>query len=100
MTFKLLVQFIELIAFVAAIIIMAKELGDVEKGQVSQEALTGGSRALVGLLAMINPIFAGAIFHYGWRKRLPMKAKTANRFSFLGFFLIFGALVIYVVVSG
>jgi hypothetical protein len=96
MTFKVVVQFIEFASFVVAIIVMVKELGNVDKGQVSYEPLTGGRKTIVALLALVNPIVAGAIFYYGWRTRLPSKAKTANLFSFLGGLSIFCGLILYV----
>ncbi len=96
MVFKVAYQLTEIITFIAAIILMAQELGQLSTGEVSEKPLRGGKQLFVELIALVNPIAAGAIFYYGWRKRLPLMAKTANHFSFLGFFLLI-AVLLYIV---
>jgi len=52
---------------------------------VSEEPLTVGQKILVWVLCLLNPVVAGAIMYYGWRKSLPAKAKTANHISLIAF---------------
>jgi hypothetical protein len=53
------------------------------EGQVSQEPLTLREKVITWLLCFFNPIWGGAIMYYSWKKRLPLKAKQANRISFV-----------------
>lgn len=58
----------------------------------SNVQLAGHQRYVVPFLCIINPVFSGAIFYYGWRNVFPKKAQTANHWS-LGAFLV--ALIVY-----
>ena len=66
---------------------MNKEKQKVPDGQVSREVLAGKDVILVWVLSVLNPIITGAILYYGWRKKLPVKAKKANHIT-LWVFLI------------
>ncbi len=50
--------------------------------------LSRREKVFVWLFCLIMPVIAGAIFYYGWKKRLPIKAKQANYISMLAFVLI------------
>lgn len=71
--------------FVATIIFEIVTKKKVAFGQVSNDSLTGGEMALTWVFCFFNPFMAGAILYYGWRNRLPTKAKSANRISWMAF---------------
>ena len=54
---------------------------------LSEEPLTANEKILTWICCIFNPIIAGAILYYGWRKRLPTKAKQANRISWVAFLI-------------
>lgn len=76
-----------IISIVGSLITMkkAKKNLNLEKGL--QELLVGDEKKKVFILSLLNPIWAGIIFYFGWRKVLPMKAKTANHMTFLALFI-------------
>jgi hypothetical protein len=55
--------------------------------QVSQDPLTKKEKIIIWIICVFTPIWGGAIFNYGWKKLLPVKAKKANNIS-LWVFLI------------
>ena len=87
---------IALFTFIIAIIYMIKIKKHAPNGQVLKEPLTKQEKIIVGILCFLNPMYGGATFYYGWKKKLPRKAKQANDIS-LGCFLI--QLVIVIVLS-
>ncbi len=78
---------IALLPFIIAIIYMMKIKKHAPEEQVLEELLTKQEKIIVGILCFLNPIYGGATFYYGWKKKLPRKAKQANNIS-LGCFLI------------
>jgi hypothetical protein len=52
-------------------------------GQVDDTKLQGQDLWIVLVLNLLAPLIASSIFYYGWKKLLPKKAKTANKFGFL-----------------
>jgi preprotein translocase subunit YajC len=74
-----------LVALVGGIWFMVSKKKNISAEQPSLEALTGKEKLLVFVLCLVNPILLGAIFYFGWKKKLPQQAKTANRLSFLAF---------------
>lgn len=78
----------------AAIVYMTKERRRVSKGQVVQDSLVLKEKIIIWILCLVDPVIAGAIFYYGWKKRLPVKAKQANRISWL----VFSIAVIIIVI--
>ncbi len=66
---------------IAAVIIFEIVTKRKLKVQISEEPLTTGEKVWIWIFCIINPILAGAILYYGWKKRLPNKAKSANRIS-------------------
>lgn len=84
-----MLQTIESILWFTALIIgiwfmLSKKKGIIAE-QPSQEPLSGKEKLLVFILCLVNPILIGAIFYYGWKMKLPKKAKTANLLSFAAF---------------
>jgi len=69
------------------------------KGQISEEPLTTKEKILIWILCIFNPIWAGVVLYYGWKKRLPVKAKQANKISLWAFFLEF-VLGVILILSG
>jgi hypothetical protein len=77
-----------LIALIVVIIFEITTKRKLERGQISQEPLSVGEKVLTWICCLFNPIIAGAILYYGWRNRLPTKAKSANRISWLAFLIL------------
>lgn len=92
-------QIIFLIVLIATIYLMSKTKKQVPDGQTSQEPLTGQEKLMIWILCFLNPIIAGAIFYYGWKTKLPVKAKSANQIS-LWAFLILIIVAVLAVFSG
>jgi hypothetical protein len=63
------------------------------------DELVGGEKVYVWISSLLNPIFSGAVFYYGWRKILPNKAKKANSISLWSFLIIIILLVINFIIS-
>ncbi|MEI7511078.1 MAG: hypothetical protein WCJ84_02890 [Candidatus Peregrinibacteria bacterium] len=76
-----------LIFTVIAFFYMRKEKNAIPEGQVLQAPLTGKEKVIIGCLCIIDPIIAGAVFYYGWKKQMPVKANQANQIS-LGVFVL------------
>ncbi|MCA9363629.1 hypothetical protein KC727_00175 [Candidatus Kaiserbacteria bacterium] len=53
----------------------------------------------VFILCAIDPLIAGGVFYYGWKKHLPKKAHQANQLSlwvfFIEFVLFFGFVTLW-----
>lgn len=47
------------------------------------DRLQGSEKVIVWIANIINPLIAGFLFYYMWRKSFPNKAKQANRVSFI-----------------
>jgi hypothetical protein len=78
-------QLISLLLTVVAIYLMISTKKNYK--EVSQEPLTVNEKIIIWIICFFTPIWGGAIFYYGWRKLLPIKAKKANNIS-LWVFLI------------
>lgn len=50
-----------------------------------RDALEGKEKVIVWIANIINPVIAGFLFYYMWRKGFPNKAKKANKISFIVF---------------
>ena len=77
--------YIFIIVLVGAIVLESFTKKKLSSGQVSDEVLSSAEKTLVWIFCILDPFIAGAIFYYGWKKRLPVKAKTANRISWIAF---------------
>lgn len=50
---------------------------------MSEDALRGNEKIIVWIANFINPLIAGFLFYYMWRKNFPNKAKQANTISYI-----------------
>lgn len=89
-----------LAVFIITIVYMIKEKRRVPEGQIVQDSLIGKQKALIWILCLLNPIVAGAIFYYGWKKRLPVKAKQANQISLWAFVIEIVLGIVFSVLAG
>lgn len=60
-----------------------------------KDTLEGNEKVIVWIANIINPVIAGFLFYYMWRKRFPNKAKRANRVSFIVFGIEAIAYILY-----
>lgn len=73
------------ISIFGSVKLLDKSKINLQKGQVSQDDLTGDEKTQVWILAFLNPIWTFIILYYGWRKQLPVKAKGVNSAAILAF---------------
>ena len=50
---------------------------------MNKDVLQGKEKVIVWVANLINPLVAGFLFYYSWRKKFPKKARQANTISFL-----------------
>lgn len=50
---------------------------------MSNDKLQGNEKIIVWVANIINPLLAGFLFYYMWKKSFPLKAKEANKVSFI-----------------
>ena len=79
-------QIISLLVLISAVGYMVSVRGKFKTGQAVDQ-LSGGEKLYIWITCLLNPIFSGAVFYYGWKKMLPHKAKQANSISLWAFFL-------------
>jgi hypothetical protein len=72
----------------------------VPDGQSVIDPLIGNEKLSVWIICLFNPIWGGAIMYYGWKKKLPEKAKQANSISFKGFFISIILYILYFIFFG
>jgi TRAP-type C4-dicarboxylate transport system permease small subunit len=70
---------------VACYLYMARRKSHISKGQVVDDVLTFGEKVFIWIICIVDPLFGGFIFYYGWKKALPQMAKEANRISMYAF---------------
>ena len=68
----------------------------VPRNEVVLERLTPKQKVSVWVLSLVDPLIAGAIFYYGWKSKLPEKAKQANNISWLAL----GVLIAIAIIRG
>lgn len=73
------VVIVSAITLIFAIVTKKKVL----QGQISSESLTQGEKIITWVLCIVDPVIAGAILYYTWKKILPQKAKQANKISWV-----------------
>lgn len=83
-----------LTVFVWAIVFMTNRRSKVAPSQSTTEPLTTSEKIQIWIICLLEPVIPGAIFYFGWRKRLPRKAKQANKISWIavGIWLLLAAL--------
>ncbi|MDB5259718.1 MAG: hypothetical protein JWO73_926 [Candidatus Taylorbacteria bacterium] len=80
-------KIIFLVAIVICVAFMLKKKSKLSEGQTSSEPLLGNEKLIIWIICLLNPIWGGAIFYYGWKNKLPVKAKSANQISLWAFFI-------------
>lgn len=50
-----------------------------------EDKLIGREKIIVWIANLINPVIAGSLFYYLWRKNFPNKARQANMIAFVVF---------------
>lgn len=50
---------------------------------MNKDILQGNEKIIVWVANIINPLIAGFLFYYMWKKSFPNKAKQANKVSFI-----------------
>lgn len=83
-----ILKLILLLVFILVIFLMIKRRKLVQDGQVDVNPLTRKEKISIWILSFLNPVIAGAIFYYGWKEKLPIKAKQANQISLWVFFIL------------
>lgn len=77
-----MIQIISLLVLISAIWYMVSVRGKVKSGQAVDQ-LSGGEKLYIWIASLLNPVFSGAVFYYGWKKMLPiLKPKRQIQFLF------------------
>lgn len=63
------------------------------------DKLEGKEKIFVWIANIINPVIAGMLFYYMWKKSFPEKAKQVNRISFIVFGLEVAVYLLYIVAT-
>lgn len=50
---------------------------------MNKDILEGKEKVVVWIANIINPLIAGFLFYYMWRKNFPNKAKQSNTVSYI-----------------
>lgn len=79
----IIIQFIPLIWLIVAVLYMSSVL----KKNFVDCPLTLQERLVVICTSIFSPVISGAIYYYGWKQKLPTKAKQANTISLVVVFL-------------
>ena len=82
------------------VVFMLNRRHKVPEGQVVNDPLTTGEKISVWIMGLANPLISDIILYYGWKKKLPIKAKQANRISIWAFVIIVVLVILYVVLGG
>lgn len=62
---------------------MRKNASAIAVNQIDESPLSTKEKVICWILCILNPVMAGAIFYYGWKKKLPKKAEQANKISWM-----------------
>jgi hypothetical protein len=77
-----------------------KKTSSLAEGEVREEGLTKPEKVFIWVACLLNPIISGAVLYYGWKKKLPVKAKQANVISWICVLISVVIAIIFVVVAG
>jgi hypothetical protein len=53
-----------------------------------QNSLDKNEKIITWVTCLGTPLFAGAVYYYGWKKIFPQKAKQANNISWLAMLIL------------
>ncbi len=70
------------------LVLLTLALMRTEKNKHNDSELKGKLFWQVFVLTFLNPIFSQAIFYYGWKNKLPKKAKKANQLGWFTFLIL------------
>ncbi len=90
-----MLHIIIIIVTLLSIVLMLKTKKTIADGQVSEESLTKNEKLYIWIFSILDPVLAGAIFYYGWKKKLPKKAHQANQISMRAFFIAVAAFFVF-----
>ena len=79
-----------LIPGVASFFLMKKQKDALPEGKIDETPLSGNLFWYVLILNFVAPFLAQMIFYYGWKNRLPIKAKKANSLGWIAIIIWFG----------
>lgn len=79
------------ISFITSLIFSIYYKSKVIEDNSKDSELTSKEKLIVLLTTFLSPVIAGAVYYYGWKKKLPIKARQANKYSWLmvGAYIIF-----------
>jgi Na+-transporting methylmalonyl-CoA/oxaloacetate decarboxylase gamma subunit len=88
----------QLLIFLAVLAYSIYFMKSVKKNSSKDSGLTKAEKIKVIASEALNPLIAGAIYYYGWRKQLPQKANQANKYSFIifGAYILFGVILVLI----
>lgn len=95
-----ILSLLNLAALVATLWFMEGKKSKIKDGQTVNDSLTMNEKLLIWVFCFFDPIISGAIFYFGWKKKMPLKAKQANTISFAAFGILIILGIIYVVAGG
>lgn len=93
------VNLVELLGKVGLILVLVYTLyviNEVEKTVEVNEALTKDEKLPIIITEIFNPIIVGAFYYYCWKKQFPIKARQANKYSWI----IFGIQFLFIICIG
>ncbi len=76
-----------LVSFIGSFVLMNQVKAKVPKGQQDQSPLSPQEKPWVIITSFFCPLLCQAVYYYGWKKKLPAKAKSANNWGWLCFLL-------------
>lgn len=88
------IQLVTVVALIYTVIFMSNTL----KKSIYDSPLSSNEKLVVSITCFLNPVIAGIVYYYGWKKQLPTKAKQANTISFLALLvcvILFAAYILY-----
>ncbi len=87
-------QIIVIAVLVWCVFLMLRRKSKIPDGQQSDVMLSIVEKIQVWIISLVNPIFGGAILYYGWKSKLPVMAKQANRISITAFLIELALIII------
>jgi hypothetical protein len=90
-----MLQIVLIVVTLFSIVLMLKIKKTIADGQVSEDVLTKNEKLYIWIFSILDPVLAGAIFYYGWKKKLPKKAHQANQISMWAFLIVIVASLVF-----
>ncbi|HQU08195.1 MAG: hypothetical protein B7X04_03825 [Parcubacteria group bacterium 21-54-25] len=85
---RLISWIIALASAIAAFVIMNNLKSKVTGDQPDQSPLTSQEKTYVFITCFFSPLLAQAVYYYGWKKKLPVKAKSANNLGWVAILVL------------